>query len=92
MAILNILRTSGIFYNHLVHFTFIWYIFPVLVPCTKKNLATLVKSQIYDENVLPQRVGRVALQDFFICHAICLVLRRSDAELKVVGCQNFETS
>jgi hypothetical protein len=26
----------------LVHFMFIWYIFPVLVPRTKKNLATLV--------------------------------------------------
>jgi hypothetical protein len=26
----------------LVHFVFIWYIFPVLVSCTKKNLATLV--------------------------------------------------
>jgi hypothetical protein len=24
-----------------VHFVFIWYIFPVLVSCTKKNLATL---------------------------------------------------
>jgi hypothetical protein len=41
MAINNILRT-------LVHFVFIWYIlcsfgtfFPVLVSCTKKNLATL---------------------------------------------------
>jgi hypothetical protein len=46
----------GIFYGHLVHFavfcyiflTFgivcfiIWYIFPVLVFCTKKNLATLI--------------------------------------------------
>jgi preprotein translocase subunit SecY len=27
MAILNILRTFGIFYNHLVHFMFIWFIF-----------------------------------------------------------------
>jgi hypothetical protein len=31
----------GIFYDHLVHFVLIWYIFPVLVSCTKKNLATL---------------------------------------------------
>jgi hypothetical protein len=27
MAILNILRTFGIFYDHLVHFLFCWYIF-----------------------------------------------------------------
>jgi hypothetical protein len=27
MAIWNILRTFGIFYDHLVHFVFIWYIF-----------------------------------------------------------------
>jgi hypothetical protein len=38
----------GKFYDHLVHFTAIWYILclfdiisPVLVCCTKKNLATL---------------------------------------------------
>jgi hypothetical protein len=29
-------------YGLLVHFVFIWYIFPVLVSCTSKNLATLV--------------------------------------------------
>jgi hypothetical protein len=28
--------------GHLVHFVVIWYIFPVLVFCTKKNLATPV--------------------------------------------------
>jgi hypothetical protein len=27
MAILNILQTFGIFYGHLVHFVFVWYIF-----------------------------------------------------------------
>jgi hypothetical protein len=36
MAIWNIL---WLFHDHLVHFVFI---FPVLVSCTKKNLATLV--------------------------------------------------
>jgi hypothetical protein len=50
MTIWNILRTFGIFYDHLVHFVvFIWYIllcsfgtfFPVWVSCTEKNLATL---------------------------------------------------
>jgi hypothetical protein len=40
MAIWNILRTFGIFYDHLLHFVFIWYIFSVLVSRAKKNLAT----------------------------------------------------
>jgi hypothetical protein len=44
MAIWNILQIIGLFYDHLVHFVFIWNIFPVLVICTKKNLATLEKS------------------------------------------------
>jgi hypothetical protein len=43
LAIWTILLTFGIVYDHLVHFVFIGYIiFPVLVSCTKKNLATLV--------------------------------------------------
>jgi hypothetical protein len=42
MAIWNILRTFGIFYEHLVHFVFFRYIFQVLVLCTQKNLATLI--------------------------------------------------
>jgi hypothetical protein len=42
MDIWNILHTFGIFYNHLVHFVFIWYIFPVSVSFTKINLATLL--------------------------------------------------
>jgi hypothetical protein len=29
MAIWDILQTFGIYYNHLVHFGFIWYIFPL---------------------------------------------------------------
>jgi hypothetical protein len=32
-----------IFHGHMVYFTAIWYIFPVLVSCTKKNLATLLQ-------------------------------------------------
>jgi hypothetical protein len=36
-------------YDHLAYFVVIWYIFPVLVCCTKKNLATLDKS----ETVIP---------------------------------------
>jgi hypothetical protein len=42
MAIWNMLQKFGSFYDHFVHFVFIWYIFPVLISCTKKNLATLV--------------------------------------------------
>jgi hypothetical protein len=41
MAIWNILQTLGIFYDQLVNFAFIWYIFPVLVSCNKNNLTTL---------------------------------------------------
>jgi hypothetical protein len=41
MAILEYFQTFGIFYDHWVHFVFIWYIFPVWVIFTKKNLATL---------------------------------------------------
>jgi hypothetical protein len=42
MAIWNILRSFGMYYEHLVNFVSIWYIFPVLVSCTNKNLATLL--------------------------------------------------
>jgi hypothetical protein len=41
MAIWSILRSFGIFYGHLIYFVAIRYIFPVLLCCTKKNLATL---------------------------------------------------
>jgi hypothetical protein len=42
MDIGSILRPFDIFYDHLVYFVAIWYIFsPLLVYCTKKNLATL---------------------------------------------------
>jgi uncharacterized metal-binding protein len=42
MAILFIFLPNVIFYGHLVHFVVNWYIFPVSVCCTEKNLATLV--------------------------------------------------
>jgi hypothetical protein len=32
----SILQSLGIFYGHLVYFVVIWYIFPILVFCTKK--------------------------------------------------------
>jgi hypothetical protein len=46
MAIWNTLRIFGIFCDYSVHFVFIWYIFPVWVSCTKKNLATLLSTSV----------------------------------------------
>jgi hypothetical protein len=40
MTIWYILRPLEIFYGHLLHFEVIWYISPVLVFWTEKNLAT----------------------------------------------------
>jgi hypothetical protein len=45
MAIWNILWPLGIFYGHLAHCVFIWYIFPALVSWSKTNLATLLFSR-----------------------------------------------
>jgi hypothetical protein len=33
----------------------IWYIFPVLVSCSKKNLATLLSTQSHDRETQSQR-------------------------------------
>jgi uncharacterized membrane protein YesL len=41
MAIWSILLPFSIFCGHLLYFVVIWYIFPVLVCYTNKNLATL---------------------------------------------------
>jgi hypothetical protein len=53
MAILSTLRPSGIFYGILVPFVVIWYIFPVLLCCTEKNLATLFPATIGTTRSLP---------------------------------------
>jgi hypothetical protein len=37
MAIWNVLLAFGIFYDHLVHFVLIWYIFTILAPCPKEK-------------------------------------------------------
>jgi hypothetical protein len=37
------LQPNGIFYGHLVRIDVIWYIFPVLVCFSEKNLATLFR-------------------------------------------------
>jgi hypothetical protein len=59
MATWNILRTFGIFYDRWVHFVLVWYIFQVLVSCTKKNLSTLVWSQSYDLKLQRQRCEKL---------------------------------
>jgi hypothetical protein len=56
MATWNILWIFG---DHSVHFVFIWYIFPVLVSCTEKNLATLAG-----------RALSVARRQFVLLHKI----------------------
>jgi hypothetical protein len=54
-----ILWTFGTFYGHLGYFMTIWYIvcsfgtvFPVLVSCTKKNLATLPRPALMERDLL----------------------------------------
>jgi hypothetical protein len=37
----SILWSIDIVYAHLAYFVVIWHIFPILVFCTKKNLATM---------------------------------------------------
>jgi hypothetical protein len=51
VAIWNILCRFGIFYEHLVRFVFIWYLFPILVSCTNKHLATLVTAMLQYLNI-----------------------------------------
>jgi hypothetical protein len=53
---MDILRSFVIFYGLLVKFMVIWYIFPVLVSCTKKNLATLVQIVGVPRPVFPMSV------------------------------------
>jgi hypothetical protein len=52
MTIGSVLRLFGIFCVHLVHFVFVWYIFPVWASCTKKNLATLLVIGTFNAHVL----------------------------------------
>jgi hypothetical protein len=39
-------RLVYIFCGHLVYSMVIWYIFPILVSCTEKNLATLAGNRV----------------------------------------------
>jgi hypothetical protein len=59
------MKDVGIFYGHLVHFMDFWYgwwlfgmFFPVLVFCTKKNLATLVSRRMIVCNSVCNTNGR----------------------------------
>jgi hypothetical protein len=65
MAIWNILRTFGIFYDHLVHFMIIWYIFPhfdmfrprkIWQPCRRARLWNSVFKQIESTSGAAQKV------------------------------------
>jgi hypothetical protein len=46
MDIWSILQPFDIFYGHLVYFVVIWYIFPMLIYCSEKNLATLINTYL----------------------------------------------
>jgi hypothetical protein len=58
MTFWNILQTFGIFYDHLVHFVFIWYNFSGFGTMHQENLATLVSTsccRFYHPGNLPLR-------------------------------------
>jgi hypothetical protein len=79
MAIWNILKPFGIFYDHLVISWQIWYIFPVLVYCVKKNLATLFKSgRIYF------LFSRICFHQIIFCH-----LGDNAPLFKILGMKHF---
>jgi hypothetical protein len=70
----------GKFYGILVHFTYNWYIFHVLVSCAKKNLATLSEFRA-------DKVGRNGTKNFWF------VLSRDfsrDAKNREMEFANFE--
>jgi hypothetical protein len=73
IAIWSILRSIGIFYDHLVWYVVVvWYIFPVLVCCTKKNLATLAGSRCGEKKFGERKVG----EGIFATFACFCCLRR----------------
>jgi hypothetical protein len=64
------MKDVGIFYGHLVHFMDFWYgwwlfgmFFPVLVFCTKKNLATLVSRRM----IVCNSVIQMAVTEVYVC-------------------------
>jgi hypothetical protein len=45
----------------LVHFVVIWYFFPVLVCCSKKNLATDSEAVCFKSKYVPRLSGKIGL-------------------------------
>jgi hypothetical protein len=76
MATWNILWRFRVFYDHLLHFVFIWYIFPVLLSCTKKNLANLQSNQL-----IIKYVGWHVLTLFVFFSSFVLIKARRRAKL-----------
>jgi hypothetical protein len=67
MTVWSILRPLEIFYGHLVYFVVIWYIFPVLVFCTKKNLATLIPLKYKNPESAFIRTAVCIFLNYFFC-------------------------
>jgi hypothetical protein len=53
MAIWNIVRTFGIFYDHLVHFVLIWSLFPVITYQEKSGNPARPSLSLQEENFDP---------------------------------------
>jgi hypothetical protein len=68
VATWSIMWPFGLFCCHLVYFMFIWYICPVLVCCSKKNLATLTVSGV-DLTRASQTI--VSFFTFIVCRHCC---------------------
>jgi hypothetical protein len=64
MAIWSILQLFGIVGDRWVYFMVIGYIFPVLVCCTKKNLATLLSRKILVSKIRATKMYLPGLPDF----------------------------
>jgi hypothetical protein len=83
MAIWYILGPTGKFYGHLVHFMVIWYIlwsfgiiFPVLLCCTTKNLATQLGPNL-------EKSAKIEI-NFMACVAKTVTI-----STRLQGCQMF---
>jgi hypothetical protein len=63
MATSNILRTFWIFYDHLAHFVFIWYIFSGFGTMYQKNLATVHSTRTFYLQWAPNPRGGQGYQE-----------------------------
>jgi hypothetical protein len=76
MAIWNVLRINGIFYDHLLHFVFIWYVhfhgFGIMRQEKSGNLHWLSNyCSIYKDVGHCHVVGNVTLQLIIEIHSVC---------------------